>query len=77
MLVGMKVNAFLLCFLLTLSNLNSFLSLSTTPPCQLSVRGIPSSAEEPIPKLGTEQNRMEFPEKKISLTKRQQNNLTK
>ena len=28
-----------------------------------SFRGIPSSAEEPIPKLGTERNRAEFREK--------------
>ncbi len=38
-----------------------------------SFRGIPSSAEEPIPKLGTEWNSAE----KIIFTKQQQNNLTK
>ncbi len=40
-----------------------------------SFRGIPSSAEEPIPKLGTERNGTEWNSaEKISFTKQQQNN---
>ncbi len=35
-----------------------------------SFRGIPSSAEEPIPKLGTERNGMEFRGKKLVLRNR-------
>ncbi len=40
-------------------------TVSVIPRKKALIRGIPSSAEEPIPKLGTERNGMEFREKNL------------